>query len=88
MAAPSPVSGPPRSGPGRDWRAWPAALRASVAFGFVGFVLILAGVLSGATAVLVAGTVAGSLSLISALVWRGQLIEAWRKEKGGPSRPW
>ena len=77
-----------RSGPGRDWRKWPTTLRASVAFGIVGAVLLIAGFVSGATAVLVAATTAGSLSLIFALVWRGQLIEAWRKEKGRPTRQW
>jgi hypothetical protein len=76
------------AGPGRDWRAWPPALRASAAFGLVGAVLLVAGFVSGATAVLVAATAAGSLSLISALVWRAQLIEAWRKEKGRPTHPW
>ena len=78
-----------RSGPGpRDWRTWPAALRASVAFGIVGFVLLVIGFASGATPILVAATTAGSLSLISALVWRAQLIEAWRKEHGRPTRDW
>ena len=72
----------------RDWRAWPAALRASVAFGIVGAVLLVAGILSGATGVLVAATTAGCLSLVSALIWRSQLIEAWREEKGRPTRQW
>ncbi|MDQ3897452.1 MAG: hypothetical protein M3326_09480 [Actinomycetota bacterium] len=72
----------------RDWRAWPPPLRASVVFGIVGFVLLVVGFATGATAVLVAATTAGSLSLISALVWRSQLIEAWRKEHGRPTRDW
>ena len=72
----------------QDWRTWPPPLRASVAFGIVGFVLLVAGFVSGATPVLVAATTAGSLSLISALVWRSQLIEAWRKEHGRPTRDW
>ena len=72
----------------RDWRLWPTALRASVAFGVVGAVLLLAGFLSGATGILVAATTAGSLSLVSALIWRSQLIEAWREEKGRPTRRW
>jgi len=78
--------------PGRgstgDWRTWPPALRASVAFGIVGAVLLVLGVVTGATPVLVAATTAGSLSLVSALVWRSQLIEAWRKEQGRPTRRW
>ena len=74
--------------PGRDWRTWPAALRASVAFGVVAALVLIAGVVSGALAVLVVALTAGSLSLIFALVWRGQLIEAWRTEKGRPTRQW
>ncbi len=72
----------------RDWRMWPPALRASVAFGIVGLVLLVAGFASGATVVLIAATTGGSLSLVSALVWRAQLIEAWRKEHGRPTRDW
>jgi hypothetical protein len=72
----------------RDWRTWPAALRASVAFGIVGFLLLTIGFVSGSTPVLIAATTAGSLSLISALIWRAQLIEAWRKEHGRPTRDW
>ena len=72
----------------RDWRSWPAALRASVAFGMVGFVLLAIGFTSGATAILVAATTAGTASLVSALIWRSQLIEAWRKEHGRPTRDW
>jgi len=72
----------------RDWRAWSPALRTSVAFGIVGAVLLILGVVSGATPVLIAATAAGSLSLVAALVWRSQLIEAWRKETGRPTRQW
>jgi hypothetical protein len=74
--------------PGRNWRTWPTALRTSVAFGVVAAILLVAGIVSGTLAVLVAATTGGSLSLIFALVWRGQLIEAWRKEKGRPTRQW
>lgn len=84
MVAPT----PPGPGPAGNWRAWPPALRASVAFGTVGAVVLIVGVASGATAILVAATTAGGLSLVSALVWRSQLIEAWRKEKGRPTRQW
>jgi hypothetical protein len=66
----------------------PPALRASVAFGVVGGILLLIGLVSGATAVLVAATTAGVSSLVCALIWRAQLIEAWRKEHGRPSRDW
>ena len=68
--------------------AKPPALRASIAFGIVGAVLLLIGFVSGATAVLVAATPAGVSSLVCALIWRAQLIEAWRKEHGRPTRDW
>jgi len=60
----------------------------SVAFGLVGAVLLLAGLVSRATPVLVGATSAGSLSLVAALVWRSQLIDAWRKQKGLPGKQW
>ena len=68
-------------------RSWPPALGASVAFGVLGALLLLAGLATAATAVLVAATTAGSLSLVAALVWRAQLIEAWRNERGQGGRP-
>ena len=88
MASPAPS---PERRPGqvpRDWRLWPTPLRAAVAFGIVGLVLLVLGFATGTTAILVAATTAGSLSLISALVWRAQLIEAWRREHGRPTRDW
>ena len=66
----------------------PPALRASIAFVVVGAILLAFGFVSGATPVLVAATTAGSLSLVCALIWRAQLIEAWRKEHGRPTRDW
>ena len=69
-------------------RTWPPALRASVAFGVIGFVFLVMGFVSSSTPVLVVATTAGSLSLVSALIWRAQLIEAWRKEHGRPTRDW
>ena len=69
-------------------KARPPALRASMAFGVVGGILLLFGFLSGATPILVAATAAGTLSLVCALIWRAQLIEAWRKEHGRPTRDW
>ena len=66
----------------------PPALRASIAFGVVGAILLALGFVSGATPVLVAATPAGSLSLVCALLWRAQLIEAWRAEHGRPTRDW
>lgn len=72
----------------RRWATWPPALRVSAGFGLIGAVLLLIGFVSAADPVLVAATTAGSLSLLSALVWRAQLIEAWRKENGRPTRQW
>jgi hypothetical protein len=69
-------------------REWPAALRASVVFGAIGLVFLIAGFVSGSTPVVVVATAAGTLSLVSALIWRAQLIEAWRAEHGRPTRDW
>ncbi len=69
-------------------RTWPPALRASVAFGIVGFVFLVIGFVTGATPILVVATTAGVSSLVCALIWRAQLIEAWRKEHGRPTRDW
>jgi len=66
----------------------PPALRASIAFGIVGGILLLVGFIAGATPILIAATTAGTASLISALIWRAQLIEAWRAEHGRPTRDW
>jgi hypothetical protein len=66
----------------------PPALRASIAFGIVGGILLAIGFIFGALGVLVAATIAGVSSLVCALIWRAQLIEAWRKEHGRPTRDW
>ena len=58
----------------------PPALVTSCVFGAVGAVLLLAGLATGSEPVLIGSGAAGSLSLISALVWRSQLIEEWRRE--------
>ncbi len=58
----------------------PPALTTSCMFGAIGAVLLLAGLATGLEPVLIGSGAAGSLSLISALVWRSQLIEAWRRE--------
>jgi hypothetical protein len=87
VAAPTPTPAPAPV-PAAGWKAWPPALRLSVAFGIVGAVVLLVGLVTGSTPVLVVATTAGAASLISALVWRAQLIEAWRKEHGRPTRDW
>jgi len=58
----------------------PPALLASIVFGALGALLLLIGFFTESTPVLVASGAAGSLSLASALVWRSQLIDAWRRE--------
>jgi len=57
---------------------------ASIAFGSVGLVLLVAGLVTGSQAVLVSGVAAGAVSLIAALVWREQLIEAWHARRQQP----
>ena len=47
-------------------------------FGAVGGVLLVVGVLAGSSALTLAATASGALSLAAVLVWRSQLIEAWR----------
>lgn len=66
---------PPPARPAR-----PPALRASIVFGVVGAVLLAVGFVTTNTPVLVLSGAAGSLSLASALVWRSQLVQAWRAE--------
>jgi hypothetical protein len=63
--------------------ARPRALTASAAFGAVGMVLLLVGLVTGAEGILLASGGAAALSLVSALVWRSQLIEAWHAQRRG-----
>lgn len=74
------VSSPPaipRSSPPDDRRS-PPALVTSVVFGIVGSVLLLAGLVVGNEPLVLSAVAAGTVSLISVLVWREQLISAWR----------
>lgn len=52
----------------------------SAVLGVVGVVLLLAGFATGSSAIYLASGVAASLSLVSALVWRSQLVEAWHAQ--------
>lgn len=61
----------------------PPALVASCVFGVIGGVLLLIGFATKSTPVLALSGLGGSLSLISALVWRSQLIDAWRADRKG-----
>ncbi|MBA3267800.1 MAG: hypothetical protein H0T70_06015 [Acidimicrobiia bacterium] len=60
----------------------PPALAVSVLFGVVGVVLVVTGLVADSNSVAVAGVGAGTVSLISALVWREQLIAAWEARRG------
>jgi len=62
----------------------PPALVASIVFGTVGSVLLVVGLVAGSNPVLVSGVAAGVISLVAALVWREQLIEAWHARKRQP----
>ncbi len=59
----------------------PPALTASIVFGVIGAPLLLIGFVTRSIPVLVGSGVAGTLSLICALVWRSQLIDAWRQQQ-------
>lgn len=59
----------------------PRALTTSAALGAVGVVLLLAGFATGSSAAYLASGVAAALSLVSALVWRSQLVEAWHSQR-------
>ena len=65
-------------------RAAPPALVLSCVLGAVGFVLLLAGAVTGQEAASVAGVAAGAVSLAAALYWRSELISAWRRDRGRP----
>jgi hypothetical protein len=59
----------------------PATFVASAVFGAVGVVLILLGAVLGSNAVFFAGFGAGVISLIAALMWRAELVAAWRSRR-------
>ena len=56
----------------------------SLVCGAAGALLLLVGVILGSDAVAVAGFVAGSVSLIAALVWRADLVATWRESHRRP----
>ncbi len=62
-------------------RPRPRAFVTSCALGLVGGLLLIAGLATGAEALLLSGVAAGALSLVAALVWRSQLIDAWRDQR-------
>jgi hypothetical protein len=73
---------PPRAGDRR-----PLAFLISVAFGAVGLVLLLVGLAAGNEVVTLCGVAGGAISLISALVWREELIVAWHAQRERRRQP-
>jgi hypothetical protein len=55
----------------------------SCAFGAVGMLLILIGLVIGGQVIFVVGTFLGALSLIAAMAWRADLISAWKRDHTG-----
>lgn len=68
----------------RDPQHGSRAFYASCAFGAVGVVVVLVGIATASNGVALAGYVLGTLSLVAALAWRSELIQAWRSRKGPP----
>ena len=58
----------------------PPALTLSIVFGAIGVLLIVVGFAIRSTPVDVVGTVAGAISLLSALYWRSQLVADWHSK--------
>ena len=57
------------------------AFVASCVFGTLGAVLLLTGLLADREPLVLVATALGSLSLVAALVWRGQLIQRWHADR-------
>jgi hypothetical protein len=55
----------------------------SCAFGALGLLLILIGLVIGGQVIFVVGTFLGALSLIAAMAWRADLIRAWKRDHTG-----
>lgn len=77
---PDGVSPPSPKPPGRV-ASRPPALVTSVVFGAIGAFLLLVGLVGGSEPLVLGAVAAGTLSLISVLVWREQLIVAWRGDR-------
>ena len=61
-------------------RSAPAFVTSCV-FGMLGAVLLVTGLLADREPLVLVATALGSLSLVSALVWRGQLIQRWHADR-------
>ena len=62
-------------------RRSPPALVTSVVFGVIGTVLLVIGFVADNEPLVLSAVGAGTVSLISVLVWREQLITAWRSRR-------
>ena len=78
MSVDGPEAPPPEPRP-----PTPPALVASCVLGLLGGLILLAGLFLDTVAVALLGVALAGLSLGAALVWRSQLIEAWRRQQGG-----
>jgi hypothetical protein len=61
--------------------ARPPALVISILFGAIGSVLLVVGFVVDSEPLVLSAVGAGTISLISVLVWREQLIVAWRSRR-------
>ena len=59
----------------------PPAFVVSCIFGAIGLVLLIIGFLTESEPVLISAAASAALSLISALVWRSQLVDAWHSQR-------
>jgi hypothetical protein len=55
----------------------------SCAFGALGMLMILIGLVIGGQVIFEVGTFLGALSLIAAMAWRADLISAWKRDHTG-----
>ena len=62
-------------------RRSPPALVTSVVFGVIGALLLVVGVVADSEPLVLSAVGAGTVSLIAVLVWREQLIAAWRTRR-------
>jgi hypothetical protein len=56
------------------------AFRISCAFGALGVLLMIAGLIVGGSVVFDVGVFVGFASLVAALAWRSDLVASWRRQ--------
>ncbi len=62
-------------------RRSPPALITSIVFGVIGAILLVIGFVADNEPLVLSAVAAGTVSLIAVLVWREQLITAWRSRR-------